>query len=163
LSSYRIEAAAFALTVLVLSALTGGCRPQNETPSTTKTGVAPKSQGDDLLAAVKQGDAAKVKSLLDSGADIETRNPADGRTALMLAALQRRNLLVDLLIQRGAKIEARDDDGVTALMWAAFGSNADAVRALRKAGASLETKDKFGKTARDWGKDHPEIIAALRN
>ena len=147
---------------LALGLLLGGCRPQNDAPPNAKPGTAAKPQSVEWLAAVKQGDADKVKALLDSGADIETRNPADGRTALMLAALQRRVSLVSLLIQRGAKIEAQDDDGVTALMWAAFGGSPEAVAALRNAGASPTAKDKFGKTARNWGKDHPEVAAALR-
>ena len=162
MSSHRIDAAAFALAILVLSALTGGCRPQNEAAPNPKPESAAKAQSADWMTAVKQGDAAKVKMLLDSGADIEARDPADGRTALMFAALQRRNALVDLLLQRGAKIETQDDEGVTALMWAAFGNNPDAVRALRKAGASLKTKDKYGKTAQDWGKDHAAVVAALK-
>ena len=146
---------------LALALVLAGCGPKNEA-SSPKPETAAQSQSGDWMAAVKQGDTAKVKILLDRGADIETRNPADGRTALMLSALQRRNALVNLLIQRGAKVEAQDDDGVTALMWAAFGNNVDAVRALRKAGASLKSKDKYGKTARDWGKDHPEVLAALK-
>lgn len=158
----RRDAAAFALLALVSLPLTGGCRQQNDAPTPAKMATAPQSQNDAWLAAVKQGDMGKVKTLLDSGANCETRNPADGRTALMLAAVQRRAPLVELLIQRGAKIEAQDDDGVTALMWAAFSGSVDSVRALRKAGANVSAKDKFGKAAQDWGKNHAEIVAALK-
>ncbi len=138
-----------------------GCQKANAPQKAIKQDAPAKTPDNDFLAAVKQGDIEKVKTGLDVGADIEEKNPADGRTALMLAAVQGRAPLVALLIQRGAKIEAQDDDGITPLMWAAFGGSADAVRALKKAGASRKTKDKYGKTALDWGKDHPEVAAEL--
>jgi ankyrin repeat protein len=54
---------------------------------------------------------------------------------------------VEVLLERGAKIDANDKGGWTALMLAAFYGHADTVEVLLKHGAEIETKDKKGWTA----------------
>ena len=49
-----------------------------------------------------------AKLLLDLGLDPNAANPWDGRTALMGAALKGRSEVVQLLVDRGAKLETRD-------------------------------------------------------
>ena len=49
-----------------------------------------------------------VRLLLDLGLDPNYANPWDGRTALMGAALKGRSAVVQLLADRGAKLETRD-------------------------------------------------------
>ena len=56
--------------------------------------------------------------------------------------------MVQMLVARGAKVDAADDDGETALMKAAAGGFADVVEALLAAGADQEIVDKGGKSAR---------------
>lgn len=69
-----------------------------------------------LMAAVLEGDAASVRTLLDGGADVNARNDA-GATALMWAItdLEKTRLLID----RGADVNARSDDQRTPLIIAA--------------------------------------------
>ena len=105
--------------------------------------------GDDLntslLSAAKAGDAAKVESLLDRGADIEARH--DNReTALIWASFEGHAAVVEALLSRGAEIEARDDDRWTALMRAAAYGHAAVVETLLSRGAEIEARD-YGGTA----------------
>ena len=72
---------------------------------------------DELAVAAQAGDAAKVRSLLDSGA-----NPNDyDRTysALMYAAGNGHVEATRTLLARGANVDHRDHNGDRALLWAA--------------------------------------------
>jgi ankyrin repeat protein len=80
--------------------------------------------------------------LLDAGADAGAtfRN---GETPLMMAARTGSVAAIDLLVARGASVDARETlRGTTALMWAAAYRNTDAVAALLRHGAdpSLASK-----------------------
>jgi hypothetical protein len=55
----------------------------------------------------REENLAAVKMLLDLGFDPNSANN-DGRTPLMGAALKGRNEIVQLLVDRGAKLETRD-------------------------------------------------------
>lgn len=75
-----------------------------------------------LLEAAARGDLDRAKLLLDAGADPNAVDAATGRTALMLAidslypvAGARRSEVADLLLERGADPEMRDNKGRTAL------------------------------------------------
>src|SRR5688572_4236345 len=59
-----------------------------------------------LLDAVKKGDVAAVRSLLESGADANTAQ-GDGLSVLHLAAQQGSVEIAKLLIGRGANLEAK--------------------------------------------------------
>lgn len=53
-----------------------------------------------LMLAVQSGELSAVKAIVDGGASLEL--PADGVTALMVAATFGHELIVDYLLQRGA-------------------------------------------------------------
>jgi ankyrin repeat protein len=69
-----------------------------------------------LLAAIRKGDAAVVKSLLQQGASARARD-TDGTTALMAAVLHGDIDLLDALVRNGADVNAKNKAGATALMW----------------------------------------------
>lgn len=71
----------------------------------------------DLLAAVRQGDAAAVRSLLARGAEVNARDKT-GATALMHAVLNADAAMVKLLLGKGADVNQRNRAGATALLWA---------------------------------------------
>jgi hypothetical protein len=83
--------------------------------------------------------------LLDHGADINARHY--GWTPLFDAAHNGHVEFAQMLLQRGAVIDARDNGGRTALSWAVEGGKIQVVRLLLKHGADVNAHDKFGRTA----------------
>ena len=71
----------------------------------------------DILEAARRGNEKEVAALLAKGSDIESRD-RDGKTPLMLAAQYGRTSTVKLLLDKGAKPDARDAHRWNAYMWA---------------------------------------------
>lgn len=94
--------------------------------------------------------ATELGGKLDGGMDADTRDE-HGRTLLMVACRQGALALVELLIARGADVNARSPGGTTPLMYAktaAFASGDTAlIERLLKAGADINAKDNHGMTA----------------
>jgi ankyrin repeat protein len=90
-----------------------------------------------------------------------------GHTALMQAATMDRPLMLKVLIDAGADVNARTGtDGETALIQAARSGRADCVTLLLRAGADPTVRDRrkdSAKNARDWALEfhHPDIAALL--
>jgi len=90
---------------------------------------------------------AKVKAIIDNGADIEERDSA-GNTALMIASKYSNAEPVKTLIALGANVNAKNDAGQTPLMIAcAGGYNPEKVKALIAAKSDVFDKDDEGRTA----------------
>jgi hypothetical protein len=87
-----------------------------------------------LLGATRAGDAARVRTLLRTGADPDAAT-ASGWTALMQAAEQGRRDIALALLDAGADPDARDRARGTALDVAERAGRADVVRLLRARGA----------------------------
>jgi len=108
-----------------------------------------------LIYAAARGFALVVRRLLDAGADTKARYGND-LTALMWAAGHEDGVgaaaavaVVELLVARGAVIDAADNRGRTALMIAAERGDAAVVETLILRGADRALRDMAGKTARD--------------
>ena len=93
-------------------------------------------------AAVRKGDLAAVKQLLDSGVDVNTKFRYDA-TAISFASDRGYAEIVKLLIERGADVNVKDTFyNATPLTWAAGPAqartpgHAEVVRLLLKAGAT---------------------------
>ncbi len=73
--------------------------------------------------------------------------------------------MVALLIDRGAKIDAKDADGLTALMIAAGEGHLEMVEVLVKRGARVDARDKRGRAALDLAKagHFPDVAKAIEN
>ena len=67
-------------------------------------------KGSDLANAVKKGDLAEVKRLVELGADVHIRDDGN-HTLLHLAAYWGRLKVARYLIEQGVNLNARDDDG----------------------------------------------------
>jgi uncharacterized protein len=108
-----------------------------------------------LIYAAARGFAPIVRRLLDAGVDAKARHGND-LTALMWAAGHEDGVgaaaaveVVELLIARGAAIDAADNRGRTALMIAAERGDAAVVEILLMRGAGRASRDVAGKTACD--------------
>jgi ankyrin repeat protein len=91
----------------------------------------PKQQlNEQLYEAVRKGDTAAVRTLLDKGADVNAKFRY-GATALFKAAERGHTEIVKLLIERGADVSVKDTFySATAMTWALDKGHAEVVRAL---------------------------------
>ncbi len=87
-----------------------------------------------LIEAVRQGDAAAVRALLDDPVDVNARE-AGGATALHWAVRADRLDLAELLITAGGDVTAANAFDVTPLSLAAVNGSAEMLAALLAAGA----------------------------
>lgn len=128
---------------------------------------AAKVQGQNLesvlLDAASSGQTDFVKSLLDSGANIESKNKL-GATALIMASIKGHTDVVKLLLDRGAAVNVKTTTGITPLMAAATADDAEAVKLLLEKGADFSAKDEKGRTALNLAEaaDATEVYALLR-
>ena len=125
--------------------------------------AGPVAAGDRLIDAVRAGDAAAVRTVLESAAvDVNAAEP-DGTTALHIAVHQGSFELTTLLIGRGASVGAATRYGITPLYLAAERGDARIVEALIDAGANVTLATPQGVTplmvAARTGR--PEAVAVL--
>jgi hypothetical protein len=82
--------------------------------------------GNALCLAARLGHANVVKDLCALGMPLESRIPQNGRTPLIVAAIEGHDRVVGILLGQGAAVHAKDLDGRTALVharqWLARGS-----------------------------------------
>ena len=109
----------------------------------TATGMTP------LLLACEAGNADLIRLLLGAHAD-PSLALSHGETPLMMAARTGNVQVMKALIERGVKVDAKEQlRGTTALMWAAANSNAEAVRFLISKGADVSTRSATTKPGRE--------------
>jgi uncharacterized protein len=100
-----------------------------------------------ILEAVLLNDVDLARHRLDEGADPDTGEHRYYGTILMNAAELGYREMVNLLVDRGANMEATDDLGQTALMVAADAGRLEIVTQLIDRGAKIDTVDWCGGSA----------------
>ena len=125
-------------------------------PPTTKVLDIP------LWEAAMRGNIEAVKQHLDAGADVNVKDDNWGATPLHFAARNGHKDVAELLVVKGAAMNAKDDDGRTPLhMVADIGHNGIAELLIAK-GADVNAKDKKDFTPLDGAKNKPETADLLR-
>jgi len=99
-----------------------------------------------LIEAVKNGDIASVRSLLDQHVDVNATQP-DGATALAWAAERDDLETADLLIQSGANVNVANENGATPLWLAATMASSRMTEKLLGSGANPNAALVSGETA----------------
>jgi ankyrin repeat protein len=99
-----------------------------------------------LVDAVKAGDVARVRVLIDKRADVNAAQP-DGTTPLHWAVDREQTVIVQLLIRAGANVKAANRYGATPLWLAAVNGNAKMLAMLLEAGADAGSANGDGETA----------------
>jgi ankyrin repeat protein/ketosteroid isomerase-like protein len=92
-----------------------------------------------LLEAIDSSDSQLVKSLLEAGANPNTRDPETGLTVLMMAACRAQPAIVKSLLDAGADPFSTDPvTGMTALHKACQGGNLEVARLLLDKGSFVD-------------------------
>ena len=117
-----------------------------------------------LDSAAVKGHLATMVVLLGAGATWGALND-EGATPLHDAALGGHAAAVDLLLQKGARIDAKDPaHGATPLFLAASWGRKQVVELLLERGASKLIRNKEGKSPREAAAEnnHTEVVELLR-
>lgn len=109
-------------------------------------GAAAVVSPDDPFVRAAQDDDLDVLVSLISAQDVNLRDKASGTTALEHAVENSNREMVQLLLSRGADVNARNGGGRTVLMMLGEDVTADLVWDLVNAGADVNAKDEDGDT-----------------
>jgi ankyrin repeat protein len=101
---------------------------------------------EELLLAAASGDAAKVRELLERGANPNARDYFIDRTPLHYAAMGGDLDVAKLLLEHGADPNAKDKIGLTPLHHAALSGRLNVARLLLEHGADVNARDNDGST-----------------
>jgi hypothetical protein len=120
-----------------------------------------------LYYAAHRGWCAAITWLLEQGADVHVGWPGGGWTPLHIAAPDDQRDAAVLLLDAGARVDARARDGETALHHAAAYGRIDLCKLLVSRGASLDARDEDGRDpeahARSYGRTAAaDLLAAVR-
>lgn len=107
--------------------------------------VANAGPDEDLIAAVNNGDVAKVQSALRNKANPEARG-TKGATALMLASELGHADIAKLLIGAGASVATTRMGGIAAIHHAAAGGQLQTLKLLLASGANVSARTDLGST-----------------
>lgn len=120
----------------------------------------------DFMMASHGGDAGRLSDYIDRHPDAINWRDEDGRTALIKSIAHGTGHLdvMEMLLAKGADIEARDDDGRTALMYAAIHNKVDCLALLLAKGARTDVVDHHKLTAESFALKlgHAPALEALR-
>lgn len=108
----------------------------------------------DLFKAAYQGNVAKVKAALQSGADKNGKDEKQSYTALMIATVTGHKNVVVALINLKVDIDSRNLKGDTALILAARHGKLDILKELIRAKADVNAQNQAGQTALSEAFDH---------
>ncbi|KAH0537836.1 hypothetical protein FGG08_005449 [Glutinoglossum americanum] len=115
-------------------------------PGNVVDGVADGDCGSTMLhEAAMGGQEAMVRRLLETGADVSTRD-GNGCTALRMAARGGHEAVVQLLLEKGAGAVAETENGSTLLHEAARNGHEVVIQLLLGKGADINSRDKAGWT-----------------
>ncbi len=111
------------------------------------------SYWENVARAAAQNDAASVRKLVGSGHDANEVDE-NGRTGLLIAAINNNLQIAAILIKAGAHLDVKDRLGNTPLHYAADRNHVELAQLLLDLGAAVDPQDRNGMT--------PLMIAASR-
>lgn len=139
--SSRTLSSLFSLAVIVL--LTScGTDAQTKKPGKEAPAV-------DIHTAVITNNVEAVKQHIETGTNINEKDPFGGSSPLISASLFDKPEMVRILLNAGADINFQNNDGSTALHTAAFFCRPEIVKMLLDKKADKTLKNKYGATALD--------------
>jgi uncharacterized protein len=119
----------------------------------------------DFMMASYGGDAGRLGDFITRNPEAINWRDEDGRTALIKSIAHGTGHIgvMEMLLERGANINAVDDAGMTPLMFAALHNKPDCLALLISKGADADVKDYRGLTALGYARKlgHAGIVDAL--
>lgn len=103
-----------------------------------------------LFDAVNAEDCQRIRRLVKSGVDVDSRYIGGMTPLIYVAHLNRFPKVASILLELGADVDAHDESGKTALMWAVENNSYDLVKILLEHDADIYKKNRRGVSAIDW-------------
>jgi ankyrin repeat protein len=128
------------------------------------TGVLSHQQRAAINEAAQKGDLEPLKTMIKQNPSLVLSKDENDLTLLHGAATLGLKDMADLLIAKGADVNAKTDPGAwTALHWAAGNGHVDVVKVLLAGKAKVNAKNSFGSTPlhRAVGANHKEVVKIL--
>ena len=100
-----------------------------------------------FILAININDIAVVKDIIAKNPSICNSKGKMGEISLHYAAFKGNKEMINLLIAKGADVNAKENDFKTPFHLAAFASDPEIAKLLISKGALINAKDKDGKTA----------------
>jgi Ankyrin repeats (3 copies) len=110
-------------------------------------GCGKKEPAIDIWTAAATGNITVIKQHISIGTDLDAKEPMNGSSPLIVAALYGHTQAMKLLVENGASLDIQNNQGSTALHTATFICHPEAVALLLEQGANPEIKNNFGRTA----------------
>jgi ankyrin repeat protein len=116
--------------------------------------IATKQKYSDLVQALLDKNIDLAKALIAQSADPNEAGPAfnQGGTVLHLALLYGESEIIEMLVEKGANVDALNKDGETPLIYAIRHNNTQAGALFIEKGAALDRKSNEGYTAMDYAR-----------
>ena len=109
-------------------------------------GAVPVGAQVSIVDAIKAGETARVRALIDARVDVNATQP-DGTTPLHWAVDRDRPDMVQMLIRAGANVKAANRYGATPLWLASVNGNPKTIAMLLEGGADAGSANADGETA----------------
>lgn len=160
----------FVSLVLALGLLVFGCAGTANTSVNTSVNTTVKEPvkggnselGGQAADAALTGDWAKVKTLVNQGAEVNSKEPYTGYSLLSISITSRNKEMFDFLIEKGADVNAKSDEGWTPVILAAQEGQKDMVEVLVAKGANVNAKVQGDWTAIKAAGSNTEIVDLLK-
>jgi ankyrin repeat protein len=147
------------LLTTIAAVLVVGC-------ATTQSPEPPTAKAPDISIhdAVEKGNIEAVKQHLTAGTDVNLKDEDGELTPLQMAAGEGQKEIAELLIAKGADVNAMTADGLTALFAAILGPHKEIAELLIAKGADVNARGFLGMTPLNMAADEgeKEIAALLR-
>ena len=106
-----------------------------ETQATEEAVETVKEPTNSIWVSAKKGDIESIKQHIAYGTDLDSKGSRRNETALIIAACQGHYEIVEVLINAGADLDAKNDEDVTAQFCAVFFGRTEIVQLLSDSGA----------------------------